>query len=63
MLSMDMVLIYSTFMFSVGQTHALKKFHIHIYKEVSSIKFFYFNKFLINIMKIFVINYVFVKME
>jgi hypothetical protein len=43
MLAMDRVLIYSTFMFSLGlkkNTHALKNFHIHNYK-VSSINFFY----------------------
>jgi hypothetical protein len=47
MLAMDRVLIYSTFMFSLGlkeNIHALKKFHIHNYK-VSIIKFFYLNNF------------------
>jgi hypothetical protein len=45
MLAMDRVLIYSTFMFSMGlkeNIHALKKFHIHNYKT-SIIKCFYLN--------------------
>jgi hypothetical protein len=51
MLVLDRVLIYSTFMFSLGlkeNINALKKNHIHNYK-VSIIKFFYFTNFLNNI--------------
>ena len=51
MLVVDRVLIYSTFMFSLGlkeNINALKKFHIHNYK-VSIIKFFDLTNFLNNI--------------
>jgi hypothetical protein len=47
MLVVYRVLIYSTFMFSLGlkeNIHVLKVFHIHNYK-VSIIKFFYLTNF------------------
>jgi hypothetical protein len=48
MLVVDRVLIYYTFMFSLGlkeNIHALKVFHIHNYKKFHIIKFFNLTNF------------------